>query len=161
MKQARRILAAAVVAAAMAGCSANAPELGEAPQKAKKTRNADAGAKPKAEETVALNAQEVRSALAGNSIYATGTDLKFAALHNADGTLKGKAWTGESTDTGTGAWKIDEKGQYCRKWDNAWAGGEWGCFKVYRQGDALMMERVSGAGANGKRNIVPGNAYGL
>ena len=109
----------------------------------------------------ALSSEEVSSLLAGNSVYAGGSGFQFAALHQDGGALKGKSWSGDATDTGAGNWKVEQNGAYCRKWNNSWAGGEWGCFKVFRKGNALTMERVSGAGANGKMTLVEGNAYGL
>jgi hypothetical protein len=109
----------------------------------------------------ALSAEEVTSMLTGNSVYAGDGNFQFAALHEADGALKGKSWNGEVTETGTGNWKVEASGAYCRKWENSWAGGEWGCFKVFRHGNELTMERVSGAGANGEMTLVAGNAYKL
>ena len=108
-----------------------------------------------------LTAEEVRALLMGNSLFADGSALKFAALHRADGTLKGKAWGSDDPRTGTGTWKVEPDGAYCRKWDNEWAGGEWGCFRVFRQGNALIMEHISGAGANGQMTLVQGNAHEL
>lgn len=109
----------------------------------------------------ALSRAEVASLLTGNSMYAADGNFQFAALHQQDGALKGKSWNGEATETGTGSWKVEPDGAYCRKWENAWAGGEWGCFKLFRRGDTLSLERVSGAGANGQMTLVQGNAYGL
>lgn len=109
----------------------------------------------------ALSAAEVTSLLTGNSVYAGDGNFQFAALHQSDGALKGKSWNGEVTETGTGNWRVEPNGAYCRKWENSWAGGEWGCFKVFRDGDSLTMERVSGAGANGQMTLVQGNAYDL
>jgi hypothetical protein len=123
-------------------------------------KTSPAAARP-ASSSAALSAGDLQQVLAGNSVYLGGAEQKFAAHHASDGSLKGKAWTGDGTQSGAGAWKINEDGTYCRKWDNGWAGGQWGCFKVYRKGNALTMERVSGAGANGQMTLVPGNAYGL
>lgn len=109
----------------------------------------------------ALGASELSAALSGNSVYADASGQKFAAMHGAGGQLKGKAWSGDDGQSGAGSWKVEKDGTYCRKWDNGWAGGQWGCFKVYREGNALTMERVSGAGASGQMTLVPGNAYGL
>ncbi|MDP2620971.1 MAG: hypothetical protein Q8P46_12490 [Hyphomicrobiales bacterium] len=109
----------------------------------------------------ALSAAEVTSLLTGNSMYAGDGNFQFAALHQTDGALKGKTWNGETTETGTGNWRVEPNGAYCRKWENSWAGGEWGCFKVFRHGNALTMERVSGNGANGEMTLVDGNAYDL
>lgn len=147
---------AAMAAVMLAGC-ASVPELGgDEPARPK-----PAAAKPRPAAPQALGAREVRALLTGNSVYAASAEVKFAALHAADGRLRGKAWAGDGTATGAGSWKIEADGRYCRKWDNGWAGGEWGCFRLYRQGNAVTMEKVSGAGANGSMTLVPGNAYGL
>ena len=108
-----------------------------------------------------LSADELRSAMAGNSVYVGAGGSEFAAYHNSDGSLAGRAWGTGQEQTGNGSWKIDEKGQYCRKWDNSWSGGQWGCFKVYKEGEQLQMERVSGAGANGPMKLESGNPHDL
>ncbi|HSM19119.1 MAG TPA: hypothetical protein VK844_01955 [Hyphomicrobiales bacterium] len=109
----------------------------------------------------ALSADEITVLLTGNSLYSGGSGFRVAALHQSDGALKGKTWSGEDTETGTGRWRVEPDGSYCRKWDNGWAGGEWGCFKLFRQDNALTLERVSGAGANSQMTLVQGNAYDL
>ncbi|MBZ0215724.1 MAG: hypothetical protein K8F25_04155 [Fimbriimonadaceae bacterium] len=112
-------------------------------------------------ERTPLSAEELRAAMAGNSVYVGAGGSEFAAYHNSNGSLAGRAWGTGQEQTGAGSWKIDEKGQYCRKWDNAWSGGQWGCFKVYKEGEQLQMERVSGAGANGPMKLQTGNPHDL
>ncbi len=109
----------------------------------------------------ALNADEVRATLAGNSVYVGGQGSEFAAVHNADGSMTGRIWGGGNEQSGGGAWRVDDNGQYCRKWDNAWSQGQWGCFEVYRDGDQLQLERVSGSGANGAMELQTGNPHDL
>jgi len=108
-----------------------------------------------------LSAEELRSTIAGNSVYVGAGSSEFAAYHSSDGALTGKAWGTGQEQTGDGSWKVNDDGQYCRKWDNAWSGGKWGCFKVYRDGEQLQMERVSGAGANGPMKLEEGNPHEL
>lgn len=109
----------------------------------------------------ALSADEVRTTLAGNSVYVGGQGSEFAAVHNSDGSMNGKIWGGGNEQSGGGAWRVDDNGQYCRKWDNAWSQGQWGCFEVYREGDQLQLERVSGSGANGAMELQSGNPHDL
>ena len=109
----------------------------------------------------ALEADDVRNVLLANSLYASGGGLEFAAIHKADGEMIGRSWTTEDTKQGDGEWRIEADGTYCRKWNNEWADGAWGCFKVVRQDSKLELKRVSGAGADGDMILVPGNAYGL
>ena len=174
MKLNASILIAAALALSLGACGSSSggnspgPQASTKPSPSREAPLAQAAtgvkAKPKiasGPERKALGFDELAGALSGNSVYADGSGQKFAALHEAGGALKGKAWSGSDTQTGAGSWKINADGTYCRKWDNGWAGSEWGCFKVYRQGNALTMERVSGAGANGQMTLVPGNAYGL
>ncbi len=112
-------------------------------------------------ERTPLSAEELRTAMAGNSVYVGAGGSEFAAYHNGNGNLSGRAWGSGTEQSGSGSWKINEEGQYCRKWDNTWSGGQWGCFKVYQEGPQLQMERVSGAGANGPMKLESGNPHGL
>ena len=108
-----------------------------------------------------LEADDVRNVLLANSLYASGGGMEFAAIHKADGEMIGRSWSVEDTKRGDGEWRIDADGTYCRKWNNDWADGAWGCFKIVRQESKLVLKRVSGAGADGDMTLVPGNAYGL
>lgn len=112
-------------------------------------------------EREALDADEVRQALAGNSVYVGGQGSEFAAVHNSDGSMNGRIWGGGAEQSGDGAWKVEDNGQYCRKWNNTWSQGQWGCFQVYREGDKLQLEQVSGSGANGSMELKEGNPHDL
>lgn len=153
---------AAILAVGLAGCAtgldlaggeAGTATAAAAPPPAARPAGAPA-ARP-------LGAEEVRVLLAGNSVYASSAEVRFAALHEPGGGLRGKAWSEGTEDAGRGEWRIEADGRYCRKWDNGWAGGEWGCFRLFRNGNALTMQNVSGAGADGQMVLVPGNAYDL
>lgn len=177
--------AAVLLFVALGGCAslggARAPELADAepppqaqgpdnpsttPQAAQsrppaRRQPAQTQAQAQAQQRTALSASEVQGLLSGNSVYAGGSGWEFAALHRVDGTLAGRSWGNVPEETGAGSWRVETDGRYCRKWDNAWSGGEWGCFKVYREGATLQLERVSGAGSNGPMTLVQGNAYQL
>lgn len=130
---------------------------------AKKTTDKPVGKAPAivATKAVELEADEVRRMLTGNSLYAGGGGLEFAAIHKPDGAMAGRAWSAEGISQGNGIWRVEADGTYCRKWDNEWADGEWGCFKVMRVDAKLNLQRISGAGTDGDMTLVPGNAYGL
>lgn len=53
---------------------------------------------------------------------------------------------GARREDAAGAWRVSEDdGLYCRTWNNGWAEGREGCFRVTRNGDALTFDHVSGA----------------
>lgn len=110
---------------------------------------------------IPLTSAEIERALIGNSIYAGAGEAEFAALHRPGGALAGRTWTSEGSENGQGSWKVAQDGTYCRKWDNSWGDGRWGCFKIFRKGSELVMERVAGTGSEGTMLVMPGNAYGL
>lgn len=112
-------------------------------------------------ERTALGAEELRTALAGNSVYVGNPGSEFAAVHNNDGSMAGRSWGSGNDESGEGEWRVDDNGQYCRKWSNGWSAGQWGCFEVYRDGENLQLERVSGAGANGAMELKDGNPHDL
>lgn len=158
----------------VAGCSSNSGNdidtqttSNNTNQQSSRTRQAPAPTPPseqrvaRTSDRTALNASEVRSTLAGNSVYVGGQGSEFAAVHNSDGSMSGKIWGGGNEQSGEGAWRVDDNGQYCRKWDNSWSQGQWGCFEVYREGDSLQLERVTGSGANGAMELETGNPHNL
>ena len=97
---------------------------------------------------VLLNGDEVRTAFAGNTLYADGwrvgtTDARLNMFIAPDGmryvTLDGGAEIGVWPDAGT--WRITPDGQFCSK---GWTDRRERCAKVYQEGETFELYPTDG-----------------
>ena len=149
--QVLRGLVAAVVVGMLSGCLPSSPQKIEAIP-------------------LPLSGEEVKSRLAGNSVYRKGmrglARWQYASHHSADGALSAKTWWLGGADVAQGHWEVSEDGTYCRRWFNHWANGEEGCFRVFASSTngSLIFDHVSGNAGDSKRydyQVLVGNPYSL
>jgi hypothetical protein len=96
-----------------------------------------------------LDEGELRETLLGHTLSRTGGPLwrrwDYAGVHRADGTIAGRvSWSG-GEEVASGVWDISSESLYCRTWNNNWGDGRRGCFQVWRGGDVLVFDHVSGS----------------
>ncbi|MEO1776217.1 MAG: hypothetical protein AAFS07_14820 [Pseudomonadota bacterium] len=88
-----------------------------------------------ADGVVPLTGPEVSALVSGNTLSTKGDGWTHDTFIDASGRLTGRAvWNGGS-ETADGVWEVTEDGLYCRDWENDWAGGGYGCSRVYPAGD--------------------------
>jgi len=97
----------------------------------------------------ALTADQIRQTVTVNPLTRCGSVLlgqwRYTGRHGRDGTMTGLVLAGESREEAAGTWRVTTDGLYCRTWNNTWAEGREGCFRVTRAGDSLTFDHVSGA----------------
>lgn len=102
-----------------------------------------------------LNAEQIRAAVTGSPLTRCGRVLlgqwRYTGRHSGDGSMTALVLAGETRDEATGTWRATDDGLYCRAWNNNWAQGREGCFRVTRSGDKLTFDHVSGAPGEAKR----------
>lgn len=115
-----------------------------------------------------LYGREITETLVGNSLHRTGggwfSSWEYTGYHRDDGTMTGRVSSSGGDEDVDGTWEIGADRHYCRTWSNEWAGGERGCFRVTRKGDALIFDHISGASGGADRYIykfLPGNPQEL
>lgn len=78
----------------------------------------------------------------------TSKKTKFDIYNSPDGSMFGRAVTKyDAEDVDSGTWKINDVGQYCRKW-KTWRGGKWHC--VHVASDDYGMYQMQGIGGADK-----------
>ena len=61
-----------------------------------------------------------------------------------------------------GQGEVTGDGQFCRRWENDWGGGDTGCAEVYKYGNTYLFRSLSPvAGIEVIRTRRPGNPLGL
>ena len=111
-----------------------------------------------------MTAAEIREAFTGNSAYIKGPDWEYTGYYNPDGTLIGRSWWQGGEETATATWEIKDDGLLCRDWDNDWGGGGYGCARMYRDGENIVYDNVSGSAGKYPSltlTLSEGNAFNL
>ena len=80
----------------------------------------------------ALNGDQIRNLLSGNTLKGKKGSASFTIYYSPDGTQYGRA--GNQTDIGK--WWVSDN-QYCGQWDT-WSGHKIKCQKCYSIGDKLV-----------------------
>ena len=104
---------------------------------------------PAAAEERAMNADEIREALAGNTVEGQWRNTPYLSYFQPNGVMLSRSEGGEQE---TGKWRIDaDKSQYC-----AWlARTGWRCYRLYRDGRTVIWE-TPGGGERFLSRIIPG-----
>ncbi len=96
-----------------------------------------------------LTSEEIRAAVTRSALTRCGKALlgqwRYTGRHSKDGTMTGLVLAGETREEATGVWRVTADNLYCRTWNNRWADGREGCFRVTRTGEALTFDHVTGA----------------
>lgn len=96
-----------------------------------------------------LTADEIRQAVTRTPLTRCGSVLlgqwRYTGRHSRDGTMSAVVLAGAKREDATGSWHVTGDDLYCRTWNNDWAEGREGCFRVTRSGDALTFDHVGGA----------------
>ena len=96
-----------------------------------------------------LSAHEIRQTVTGSALSRCGSRLlgpwQYTARHRRDGSMEAVVLAGSKREDATGTWRVTGDDLYCRTWNNGWAQGREGCFRVTRSGDTLTFDHVSGA----------------
>jgi hypothetical protein len=115
-----------------------------------------------------LSGTEIRQTLIGNTLHREGGDLfrswQFAELFHPNGTMNARVWWSGSEELADGTWEVDQKGLFCRKWNNEWGQGKRGCFRVSRAEDSIAFDHASGSRGDADRYVykfLQGNPYEL
>ena len=106
-----------------------------------------------------LNAEEIRSALYGNTVsgYTEGRGNNFAVFSASDGTIRGKIITPSGKiNRDRGRWRITDDDMICERWDR-WQGD---CDRLYLQGDKFVFVNADGTKSS-SGVISQGNQKGL
>lgn len=102
-----------------------------------------------------LSAPEIRQTVTGNALTRCGSQLlgqwRYTGRHMRDGTMEAVVLAGARREDAAGIWRVTDEGLYCRTWNNAWAQGQEGCFRVIRSGQSLIFDHVSGAAGEATR----------
>ncbi|MEQ8586420.1 MAG: hypothetical protein RLO01_14000 [Thalassobaculaceae bacterium] len=102
-----------------------------------------------------LSAEEIRQTVVRNPLTRCSSILlgawRYTARHVRDGRMSAVVLAGQTREDATGAWRVTSDDLYCRTWDNDWAGGREGCFRVSRADDTLVFDHVSGAAGESQR----------
>jgi len=115
-----------------------------------------------------LTTTELRDTLINNTLSRSGglfwRRWEYAGVHRGNGTMTGRvSWSG-GKEVATGVWEVSPEGLYCRTWGNKWGAGQRGCFRVSRDGEALVFDHVSGSGGDADRyvyRLLPSNPHSL
>lgn len=75
----------------------------------------------------------------------SGKFYRWDAKFRADGTVSATMISDIGVETGTGMWEVNQAGELCRAWNNGWGAGRYGCGRIYRDGDDIVMVQTSGA----------------
>ncbi len=102
-----------------------------------------------------LNAEEIKTALVGNSIVGDNWDGPYTVYFPVYGEMRGLRAT-HYTDIGT--WRAEED-SLCGTWDNWWGSVE-RCWGLYIDGDTITWPSAD-SDTPGRSKIIEGNPYGL
>ena len=102
-----------------------------------------------------LNAEEIKTALVGNSIVGDNWDGPYTVYFPVYGEMRGLR-ASHYTDIGT--WRAEED-SICGIWDNWWGSVE-RCWGLYIDGDTISWPS-STSDTPGQSKILEGNPYGL
>lgn len=96
-----------------------------------------------------MSADEIREALAGNTIESQLGNTPYLSYFQPNGVMLSRSEGGEQE---TGKWRIDrDKDQYC-----AWlARTGWRCYRLYRDGRTVIWE-TPGSNVRFLSRIIPG-----
>lgn len=85
----------------------------------------------------ALNGDEIRSLITGNTLEGSYLADRLVMVFYADGVVRGSMGL---TGSDSGTWEIDGN-SYCNEWDR-YFGGDHRCYQWHRQGDGFILENV-------------------
>lgn len=107
---------------------------------------------PASAEEHAMNGEEIREALAGNTVESQWQNTPYLSYFQPNGVILTRS---EGGDQETGKWRIDaDKSQYC-----AWlARTGWRCYRLYREGRTVIWE-TPGTGDRFLSRIIPGRQF--
>ena len=117
-----------------------------------------------------MNREQILARLDGNTIYRSGiaglARWEYASLHAKSGRISARRWWSGGDDRAKGSWRITSDDLYCRRFDNFWARGELGCFRVYDASGSgeVIFDHVSGNQGDSFRyryKVLAGNPYKL
>lgn len=94
-----------------------------------------------------LKGPDLRSAVAGKTVYLSSSGIVLPISYRANGTMSGRlqafaAALAGGSPVDNGRWWI-RNNQLCQKW-NRWLGGKSYCFKLTRQGQTVRWVRNDG-----------------
>lgn len=108
-----------------------------------------------ASDGVPLNAEEIKTALVGNSIVGDNWDGPYTVYFPVYGEMRGLR---ASHYKDIGSWRTEEN-TLCGSWDNWWGSVE-RCWTLYIDGDTVTWPSAD-SDVPGRSKIVEGNPYGL
>jgi hypothetical protein len=102
-----------------------------------------------------LSGSEIQAMLVGNSVEGDVRMTPFTVYFPSYGEMRGQRAFHYRDD---GTWRVTEEG-FCGQWDN-WLGTMAQCWRAYRSGDAVTLEKADGSQQE-RFKLVPGNPANL
>ena len=110
-----------------------------------------------------LQRDEIRTALAGNTVhgtfYSTRGQSTGTVFLTADGQVRGRALTPAGTyESDQGRWQVTDEHLFCDQWARWQEASD--CDRIYLRGQEVVFVNRDGS-ISGEGTIEPGNARGL